>query len=245
MMADGKDMRLADFTTLSFDCYGTLIDWEQGLTQALRPLAARATPAPGEEGMLAAFAQVESEAQQRAPGKLYPDILRDALRMLASRWQLELHAAELTRFAASVGDWPAFGDSAPALAYLKAHYRLVVLSNVDRASFARSQARLGVAFDDVFTAEEIGSYKPDLRNFRFMLDRLAGEGVTAAKVLHVAQSLYHDHVPAKQLGLATVWVNRRAGKPVGGATPPAQATPDLEVASLAELAALHRRECRA
>jgi 2-haloacid dehalogenase len=235
-------MRLADFSTLSFDCYGTLIDWEQGLTQALRPIAARARPVPGDEAMLAAFAQAEASAQARSPGKLYTEILRDALRTLASGWRIEVDAGELARFGASVGDWPAFADSAPALTWLKAHYRLVILSNVDRASFARSQARLGVTFDDVFTAEEIGSYKPDSRNFGYLLDRLAAQGIARSRVLHVAQSLYHDHVPAKRAGLATVWVNRRAGRPGGGATPPAHATPDLEVGSLAELAEMDRRE---
>ena len=234
-------MRLTDFSTLSFDCYGTLIDWEQGLAQALRPIAARASPSPDDEALLAAFAQAESAAQARSPGKLYPEILRDVLRTLAAGWRIEVDASELARFGASVGDWPAFPDSAPALAYLKAHYRLVILSNIDSASFARSQARLGVAFDDVYTAEEIGSYKPDARNFRYLLDRLAAQGIAASQVLHVAQSLYHDHVPAKQVGLRTAWVNRRAGKPGGGATPPARAMPDLEVGSLAELAELHRR----
>ena len=234
-------MRLGDYTTLAFDCYGTLIDWESGILAALRPWLARHGRQLDDETVLNAFAAAETAAEAATPGKRYPDILADALGAMAARWNLPLDASEAERFGNSVGDWPAFPDSAPALAYLKRHYRLVILSNVDRASFARSNARLGVAFDHVYTAEDIGSYKPALRNFEHMLERLAAEGVRPREVLHVAQSLFHDHVPAKQLGLATVWVNRRAGRAGSGATLPAQATPDLEVASLAELVELHRR----
>jgi 2-haloacid dehalogenase len=234
-------MKLADFSTLTFDCYGTLIDWETGLLQALAPLLARHGRRVEDERILAAFAEAESAAQQRAPGKRYPEILGDALDALAAQWDIALDPADRQRFGGSVGEWPAFGDSAGALAYLARHYRLVILSNVDRDSFMRSQEKLGVAFDRIFTAQDIGSYKPDLRNFRYMLEALGRDGIAPAQVLHVAQSLFHDHVPAKQLGLATVWVNRRAGKPGSGATPPAQAQPDWEVTSLAELAELHRR----
>jgi 2-haloalkanoic acid dehalogenase type II len=235
-------MKLGDFSTLTFDCYGTLIDWETGLLHALAPVLAWHGRRLDPENVLSAFAAAESAAQERAPGKLYPEILADTLQTLAGQWRIELMPEELQRFGASVGDWPAFADSAPALAYLHRHYRLVILSNVDRASFARSQLRLGVEFDRVFTAQDIGSYKPDLRNFRYMLDALARDGVEPGRILHVAQSLFHDHVPARQLGLATVWVDRRAGKPGGGATPPARAQPDWKVTSLTELAELHRRE---
>ena len=235
-------MKLGDFSTLTFDCYGTLIDWETGLLRALVPLLARHGRRLDEENILRAFAAAESAVQERAPGKLYPQILGDTLQALAGEWQIELAPEDRERFGASVGEWPAFADSAQSLAYLKCHYRLVILSNIDRASFARSQARLGVEFDRIFTAQDIGSYKPDVRNFRYMLDELRRDGIEPRQVLHVAQSLFHDHVPAKQLGLATVWVNRRAGRSGSGATPPAQAQPDWEVTSLAELADLHRRE---
>lgn len=235
-------MKLGDFSVLTFDCYGTLIDWETGLLRALAPVLARHGLHPDDETILAAFAETESAAQRRTPSKLYPAILADTLDALARRWHIVIDAMERERFGASVGDWPAFADSAPALAYLQRHYQLAILSNVDRASFASSRARLGIEFDRVFTAQDIGSYKPDLRNFRYLLDRLGRDGIEPRQVLHVAQSLFHDHVPAKQLGLATVWVNRRLGKSGGGATPPARAQPDWEVASLAELADLHRRE---
>jgi 2-haloalkanoic acid dehalogenase type II len=235
-------VKLGDFAVLTFDCYGTLIDWESGLLEALRPVVARLNRSFADEAVLADFAEAEAAAQTRTPGKRYPEILADTLDALAARWGIALDPGERARFGASVGDWPPFADSAAALGYLERHFRLAILSNVDRASFARSNAKLGVAFDYVFTAEEIGSYKPDLRNFRYLLDSLADDGIRPDQVLHVAQSLFHDHVPAKQLGLRTVWVNRRAGKPGSGATRPAQARPDLEVASLAELAQLHQRE---
>jgi 2-haloalkanoic acid dehalogenase type II len=235
-------MKLGDFSALTFDCYGTLIDWERGLLDALAPWAARQGCGADDEQILAAFGEAEAAAQARAPQKPYPEILADVLQALAERWHVKADPEARKRFGASVGNWPAFADSAPALAYLKNHYRLTILSNVDRASFARSETRLGVRFDDVFTAQDIGSYKPDVRNFRYMLDRLGRVGIEPRQVLHVAQSLFHDHVPAKQLGLATVWVNRRAGRQGSGATPPAQARPDWEVASLAELVQLHRTE---
>jgi len=150
--------------------------------------------------------------------------------------------AEAAEFGGSVGRWPAFPDTAAALQYLKRHYKLVILSNVDRASFAKSNVKLGVEFDRVLTAEEIGSYKPDVRNFEYAIRVLGEMGVARAKILHVAQSLYHDIVPAKSLGLRTVWVNRRKGRSGGGATlsPRGDAKPDLEVASMAELAEKHR-----
>lgn len=234
-------MRIIDFTTLSFDCYGTLIDWERGLLQALQPWRARTRTTASDAELLEAFGQEEPAVQARSPDARYPEVLAATLQALGARWQAQPVAEELESFAQSVGDWPPFADSAAALAYLKRHYRLVILSNVDRASFARSMRKLGVDFDHVYTAEDIGSYKPDRRNFEYMLARLREAGVAAGQVLHVAQSLYHDHVPAKALGLATLWVDRRRGRPGSGATPPAAATPDWEVASLAEVVELHRR----
>jgi 2-haloalkanoic acid dehalogenase type II len=130
------------------------------------------------------------------------------------------------------------------LQYLKRHYKLVILSNVDRASFAESNKALGVSFDKIITAQDVGSYKPDPRNFESLIKALTEMGVTKSRILHTAQSLFHDIVPAKAAGLATVWVNRRRGKKGSGATaePSAPVSPDLEVASLAELVELHRVE---
>ena len=214
-------MRLTDFKLLSFDCYGTLIDWEAGLLAALAPLMARAEVAA--EQALADFAGTESAQEAATPTLRYADILTRVHASLAGAWGVPSMAAQDAAFGASIPDWPAFSDSADALAALQHHSKLVILSNVDRASFAGSNRRLGVIFDAIHTAEDIGSYKPDPRNFRFLLDRCAEMGVQRHEILHVAQSLYHDHVPANDAGITTCWIDRRAGRPGGATKTPQQA----------------------
>ena len=234
-------MRLSDFTTLSFDCYGTLIDWEVGLLAALRPLQSAA--GIGDEQLLEAYCHAEHALEAEQPGLRYSLLLAKVYERLAAGFGLPADPAA-DAFSKSVGDWPAFPDSADALAYLKQHFRLVILSNVDRASFARSNERLGVEFDRVFTAEEIGSYKPDLRNFEYLLDRLGETGLEKSDLLHVAQSLFHDHAPANRFGIASAWIDRRHDKPGGGATKLPEPMPhfDFRFTSLEELAAAHRAE---
>jgi 2-haloacid dehalogenase len=164
---------------------------------------------------------------------------------LARDWGVKAFAESHERFGASVPDWPAFPDTAEALKYLKRHYRLVILSNVDRASFAGSLKKLGVTFDAVYTAEDIGSYKPDLANFRFMLERLEADlGVKKEEILHTAQSLHHDHVPAEKMGLARAWIDRRFGQRNGGATKPVAKPPKphFHFKSMAEMVEAHRKE---
>ena len=238
-------MRLTDFKALSFDCYGTLIDWEAGLCAALEPLAERARVAV-DDGALARFGALESEVQAEHPSWPYPQVLAAVHGRLAEEWAAERDEGEEAAFAHSVADWPAFPDSAEALAYLKGHYRLVILSNIDRASFAASNRRLGVEFDRVLTAEEIGSYKPDLRNFDYLVARLAEDGIGKGEILHVAQSLFHDHVPANRIGLASAWIDRRSGRD-GGATPePEQGVRyDFRFPTLAALADAHRADLAA
>ena len=238
-------MRLGDFTVLSFDCYGTLIDWESGIWSALQPLLARAGGALARDDALAAFARHESAQEAETPGLLYSELLARVHRRLAAEWGILATAEEDRAFGGSVGDWPAFPDTPAALAYLKGFYKLVILSNVDRAGFARSNPRLGLDFAAVCTAEEIGSYKPDPRNFRYMLDHLSALGHQPGGILHVAQSLYHDHAPANRCGLRSAWIDRRQGN-AGGATPPAagEIHYDFRFTSLAELAEAHRAEQR-
>ena len=230
--------RLQDFAVLSFDCYGTLIDWESGLWTALQPLLARSAAPPARAAALERFAETEARVQAEAPTLRYPDVLAEVHRRLADAWGVAPDAAAASRFGASVGDWPAFPDTADALRRLKRRYRLVILSNVDRASFARTLPRLGVDLDDVFTAEEIGSYKPDPRNFAFLIARLGERGVARDAVLHVAQSLYHDHTPANAAGLASAWIDRRAAARGSGATapPPPGVRWDFRFETLAALA---------
>ena len=235
-------MHLSHFSALSFDCYGTLIDWESGLTRALEPLIDRSGQPP--EAVLEAFGRAEHELEAAHPGLLYSELLVKVYERLSSELGLGENAAEAAAFGNSVGDWPAFPDAPDALRYLKQHFRLIILSNVDRASFARSNERLGVEFDHVFTAEEIGSYKPDRRNFEYMLERLSERGIDRTELLHVAQSLFHDHAPANQLGIPSAWIDRRHGKSGSGATPLPDPMPsfDFRFTSLAELAAAHRAE---
>jgi 2-haloalkanoic acid dehalogenase type II len=208
------------YRTLSFDCYGTLIDWETGLISALRQWTGSTGHTDGE--LLALVARYETIVQQEMPTTKYPEVLAEVLRRIGRQLGTAVNKSEASAFGASVPDWPAFADSAEALARLKAKYRLVILSNIDKASFAESNRKLGVEFDLVVTAEDVGSYKPDPANFRAMFDRLSDIGTGRSELLHVAQSLFHDHVPAQRLGLETVWIDRQGGRE--GATPNAQQT---------------------
>ncbi|MFZ5792540.1 MAG: haloacid dehalogenase type II [Pseudomonadota bacterium] len=237
-------MRLADFDALTFDCYGTLIDWENGILAALGPWRRRAKIAADDEALLALFGEIESRLEAEHPAMLYSDLLAAVLTEMGTRMGAAATQAEAKAFGQSVKDWPAFPDSAAALAYLRRHYKLAILSNVDRASFAHSRKKLGVDFDLVVTAEDVGSYKPALKHFEVGLAQLAAMGIPKAKVLHTAQSLFHDHVPAKKMGLVTFWIDRRAGKSGGGATKtPAEAVkPDWQAPSLAAMVEMHRRE---
>lgn len=209
-------MKLHDFTTLTFDVYGTLIDWESGLLAQLKPWLSGKGVVVADDDLLAEFARLESQWEAEQPRMLYPALLEKVHADLARHYGLVPDSEQASRFGASVGDWPAFADSRESLSYLGRHFRLVVLSNVDRASLARSAARLGTEFDLRFTAQDIGSYKPSFANFEYMLSHV---GETKDKVLHVAQSLFHDHVPAAAVGLRGAWIDRRHGKQGGGATP--------------------------
>jgi len=235
-------MRLTDFNTLTFDCYGTLIDWESGIHTALQPLLARLSTPLSRNAALEAFGTEESAQEAETPTMLYSGILTEVHRRLAKAWGVAASEEEHQRFGASVPDWPAFPDSPAALAYLKQHYRLVILSNVDRVSFAGSSKRLGVEFDAICTAEDIGSYKPDLANFEYLLRTLSGMGIGKTDILHTAQSLFHDHVPAKKVGLASAWIDRRHDQSGWGATPePAEeGRYDFRFTSLGAMAEAHK-----
>ncbi len=224
---------------LTFDCYGTLIDWESGLLPILERWAKRHGLAPLADELLQAFAEAETRLESEHASMLYPDILRQVLAAMSDRFGVARDEAAEEELAQSVGDWPAFPDSAEALRTLKKHYQLAVLSNVDRTSFARSNQRLGVKFDLVVTAQDVGSYKPNPENFRALLAGLSDREITKDRLLHVAQSLYHDHIPAKKFALSTVWINRRLGKPGHGATlaPNAPITADAEYPSMQAFAA--------
>ncbi len=229
------NLDLGRFDALTFDCYGTLVDWERGILDALTPLfASRGVASPGDDALLERFGRAESDVQT-GPFLSYREVLRRVARRLGEEAGFRVSEEEASAFAASVGAWPPFPDTVGALRALATRFRLAVVSNVDDDLFAGTAARLGVAFETVVTAQQVRSYKPAPAHFHEVLRRLA---LPRDRVLHVAQSLHHDLAPARALGFACVWVNRRAGRPGSGATVPARATPDLEVGNLATLARL-------
>ena len=232
------DLDLTSFTALSFDCYGTLIDWEAGLVAVLVPWAREQGLDRTDEELLFAYSAHEAQVQVETPTALYPDILAAAFRRTGDGLGHPVSEEWAERLAGSVPDWPAFPDSADALARLRRHYQLIILSNVHRAGFAGSNRHLHGDFAAIITAEDVGAYKPAENHFR-ALDATLGElGVDRGDLLHVAQSLFHDHVPAKREGLPSVWINRRHDRVGWGATPePSDAwSYDLELPSMGEFA---------
>jgi len=235
-------MKLTDFKALTFDCYGTLIDWESGMVEGLGPLIAKAGRKLSRNEILEAHARHESSQQIQTPAKLYRDLLPVVYRRVAEEWGVSVTWKECLAYGQSVKNWPAFPDSADALRYLKKHYKLVILSNVDNESFAASNEKLGVGFDAIYTAEDCGSYKPSERNFDYMLAKLETLGIGKHEVLHTAESMFHDHAPANRHGLASCWIYRRYDQDGFGATmhPGEMPSYDFRFNSMADLAKAHR-----
>ena len=220
------------FDALTFDCYGTLIDWEAGILAGLRRVLLPHGVAATDNQLLETYARAEAELEA-GPYRSYREILGEGLRRVARANGVEATHDQAIAFGGSVGEWPAFADSAAALGRLATRFKMGVITNCDDDLFAESNRRLGVTFDWVVTAQQVGSYKPDQRNFERALERIA---LPPDRILHVAQSLFHDHVPARRLRLATAWIDRRRGRAGFGATPPAEATPNLEVPDMATFA---------
>jgi 2-haloacid dehalogenase len=214
---------------LTFDCYGTLIDWEQGILTAARRLIG---DVGDDEHILEQYARHEA-ATEAGPWRPYRDVLAHSLAAVCAELGVPVTPAQRQQLGNSVAEWPAFPDSADALDRLRQRFDLGVITNCDDSLFAYSNDRLGRPFRWIVTAEQVRAYKPNHRNFEVALERI---GKPQEHIVHVAQSLYHDHVPARELGLRTIWVNRRHGRPGPGATPPTTAYPDLEVANMASLA---------
>jgi 2-haloacid dehalogenase len=217
----------AAYDVLTFDCYGTLIDWETGLLAALRE-ALPGSVDVGDDALLERYARHEAEAE-RPPYRSYRAVLAAGVRGAADDLRLDVGDDAVARFAESVLEWPAFPDSAEALGRLQERFRLGVITNCDADLFAASSERLRADFDWVITADAARAYKPALTGFELAFTTIP---VSRERILHVAQSLFHDHVPAKQLGLTTVWIDRRHDRPGSGATPPARATPDATFPSM-------------
>jgi 2-haloacid dehalogenase len=227
-------MNFDPFECLSFDCYGTLIDWETGITSALSPILKTHGISADRNILLELYGKTETEIEA-GPYQPYRDVLKAVLSKIGDVFGFKPSRDESENFSTSVMNWPTFPDSSKALRALATQYRLIILSNIDDDLFRFSQNLLGIQFDRVFTAQQIGSYKPSRRNFEYLIQHA---GIPQHKILHVAQSLFHDIAPAKEMGLSTVWVNRRQGLAGFGATPPTEATPDVTVPDLRTLAVL-------
>ena len=237
-------VKLSDFKVLTFDCYGTLIDWESGMIRALAtltdPLQGRMT----RDDILEAHARHEASQEKQTPSKRYREVLAVIYRRLAEEWNLPVRWDECVQYGNSIKDWPPFPDTVEALRYLKQHFKLVILSNVDNESFSASNERLGVQFDAIYTAEDIGSYKPSDANFEYMLAMLRSRGYEKSEILHTAESMFHDHAPANRHGLKSCWIYRRHEQKGFGATMHPGEMPhyDFRFNSLGEMAEAHRQE---
>ena len=224
----------SQFECLTFDCYGTLIDWEAGILGAIRPVLETHHRKLSDDGILELYAALEFE-EESGEYRKYREVLQRVMWKLASRIVFPLTQEELNALPNSLPNWPVFPDTVEALKSLKSKYKLGIISNTDNDLFAETAKTLRVSFDFVITAEQAGSYKPSLNNFHLALERI---GLPKERVLHCAQSIFHDVVPARELGIANIWVNRRAGKRGSGATRQAAEKPDLEVHDLKTLANL-------
>ncbi|MFZ0797680.1 MAG: haloacid dehalogenase type II [Terriglobales bacterium] len=231
-------MDFSRFTTISFDCYGTLIDWESGILPVLRTLLGNHGQSLPDAALLELYGEFEAEAES-GPYQSYRDVLQAVVRAFADRFHFEASSAEIRSLHESVHAWPPFPDTVHALHELQKRYKLVVISNIDDDLFGETRQQLGVEFDGVITAEQARSYKPSINNFQIALCTLA---LSPDRLLHAAQSVYHDVVPARSLGISTVWVNRKSARPGIGAVRASTALAsekraDLEVPDLASLAA--------
>ena len=221
------------FTTISFDCYGTLIDWESGILPVLRTVLASHGQSLPDAAILELYGEFEAEAES-GPYQSYRDVLQSVVGAFADRFHFQATSGEIRSLHESLHAWPAFPDTVPALRELQKRYKLVVISNIDDDLFAETRKHLDVEFDGVITAERARSYKPSLNNFQMALRTLA---LSPDRLLHAAQSIYHDVSPARSLGISTVWVNRKSARPGIGAVRASAGRPDREVPDLASLAA--------
>jgi len=219
------------FEVLSFDCYGTLIDWESGILAALKPVLLNHDKDLDENQILELYAEIESKIEKGEFVK-YKEVLRKVMEEISHKLGFNISSLERECLVDSLKNWQPFPDTVKALRTLKKMFKLAVISNIDNDLFAYSAKQLKVEFNYLITAEQVESYKPSINNFKFAIKKI---GIPPKKILHVAQSIYHDIIPAKTLGFSTVWINRRYGKEGFGATPPAIGTPDLEVPSLEAL----------
>ena len=224
----------ARFSTLTFDCYGTLIDWESGILSVLRLMLAAHRKSLSDAQILELYSDLEAKAEQ---GEFHPyrEVLQTVVRGFGQRLGFEPTEAEVRSLPESLATWTAFHDTVTALRQLKARYRLAIISNIDDDLFAQSAPKLEVPFDFVITAQQAHAYKPSKEIFQLAEQTIR---IPRSEWLHVGQSIYHDVIPAKSLGIATAWVNRPSPRPSAGAAKAASSQPDLEIPDLKSLAEL-------
>jgi 2-haloacid dehalogenase len=224
-----KALNFDRFKAVTFDCYGTLIDWESGLLGAMRPILRSHARNLSDVQILEIYGELEPKEQN--PYRRYREVLANVARAFGQRLAFPVSDPEAESLPQSLKDWLPFPDTRAALEKLKTKYKLAIISNTDDDLFAATSRHLGIRFDEVVTAEQAQAYKPSAAPFLLALQRL---GLACEQVLHVGQSVYHDVLPAKALGMATVLVLRRGF----GATRPTEGEPDLKVPDLQTLASL-------
>ena len=227
---------MPDKKILTFDCYGTLIDWETGILNHISPALSGCDL--NDDEILKLFAQSEYKIQSDNPQLKYQEVLQKVIKKIGDDLSIAISDREVADFGLSVRNWAAFPDTIAALQKLSAHFKLIIVSNIDNDSIAATKNQLNIDFYRTYTAQDIGAYKPDLKVFNYVFNQLAKEGYHKDEVLHVAESLYHDHVPAKKMGFDSVWINRRFGKSSNGATPKVekQWEPEYQFKDLASFA---------
>jgi len=224
-------MDFSRFTAISFDCYGTLIEWEAGILPALQAVLRRNARDLSDAAILELYGEFEAEAES-GPYQSYRNVLQSVVRAFGDRLEFTPTPSDIRSLPESVPTWPPFPDTVAGLRELKKRYKLAVISNIDDDLFTETRKHLGVEFDIVVTAEQAQSYKPSIRNFELALRALE---IAPERLLHVGQSVYHDVIPAQSLGISTVWVNRKSARPGVGAVRAAAGKPELEVPDLATL----------
>jgi 2-haloacid dehalogenase len=233
-------IEFSQFKVLTFDCYGTLIDWDSAISKLVQPWLAEMGSQVPPDLVVSTFALMQARHQKTRPTLLYPEVIRRSWRDIEEQFGWDENSGRADEFARSVPYWRPFADTVESLRYLGRHFALAILSNVDNASLAGTLRMLDVPLLFTVTAEDVGSYKPDEPHFDAAIREAARHGMSKSNILHVAQSKHHDISPGNRLGLTTVWVNRRHGKKGTGATLAASANPSLTVNSLAELVDLHK-----
>lgn len=212
-------MQLENKKVLTFDCYGTLIDWEKGIIEAMQPILMANGIKISDDEILIHFGRTEHMIQSESPGLLYSQVLEEVVHKFGEKYGFNPTKSEAESFGVSVKNWKPFPDTVAGLQKLACFFKIIIVSNIDNTSIAATVPQLGIDFYKIFTAQEIGAYKPDKKVFRYVFEKLSHEGIQKNDILHVAESIFHDHIPAKDLNLDSVWINRQFDKNTTGATP--------------------------